>query len=321
MLTGFLVRSTVSGPTGLKKDVIPIVGEQPAMLGTRGRGPQLVWRSILGKDGQPRYPEHRAIKWLFNQLHSYIHCRRSDANSSSTVRLGLILQQPPEGISGHCGDYSELFASVAQEVSRSISSGDAEPLGALYAQVHEAVQAANLKFQARSRADWKSWLHQGIDRGCKRVHAIIKDPSPWVPSSTLSRDGCVVSDPLSLLKAEGIRFSNIWGAGGGAVPDGRLSAPLPRLKADDIRTISKSYKEASAVSVDGFHCRHYSLLSDQALDCLGAVFSLIEALGCLPPRFLWCCWLSSRNRLAATGRLGCSAPGSGFGDDAVVPLP
>eukprot|EP00959_Pyramimonas_sp_CCMP1952_P099058 2070584-Pyramimonas_sp.AAC.1 len=48
--------------------------------------------------------------------------------------------------------------------------------------------------------------------------------------------------------------------------------------------MSKSYKTSSAVSVDGFHCRHFPLLCDEALDCFSSVLSTIEALGCLPPQ-------------------------------------
>eukprot|EP00959_Pyramimonas_sp_CCMP1952_P048863 1020786-Pyramimonas_sp.AAC.1 len=38
----------------------------------------------------------------------------------------------------------------------------------------------------------------------------LKNPTPWVPSPTLSAAGRVVSDPLSLLKAEGVRFISGW---------------------------------------------------------------------------------------------------------------
>eukprot|EP00959_Pyramimonas_sp_CCMP1952_P093054 1947536-Pyramimonas_sp.AAC.1 len=57
------------------------VGSSPAVLGARGLGPQLVWKSILAKDSQVRFPGHRAIRWHGQQLRALIHSSRADAES------------------------------------------------------------------------------------------------------------------------------------------------------------------------------------------------------------------------------------------------
>eukprot|EP00959_Pyramimonas_sp_CCMP1952_P407605 8542397-Pyramimonas_sp.AAC.1 len=46
--------------------------------------------------------------------------------------------------------------------------------------------------------------------------------------------------------------------------------------------MSRSYRSTSAVSVDGFHCRNFSLLSDASLTCLRSIPCLIESLGIFP---------------------------------------
>eukprot|EP00959_Pyramimonas_sp_CCMP1952_P297054 6214532-Pyramimonas_sp.AAC.1 len=58
----------------------------------------------------------------------------------------------------------------------------------VYTQVHEAVQAADSKFRAKARSEWKAWLNVGVQAGAKRVHALLRDPAPWAASSTLSAD-------------------------------------------------------------------------------------------------------------------------------------
>ena len=101
---------------------------------------------------------------------------------------------------------------------------------------------------------------------------------------TLSAKGCAVLDPLSLFKAEGDRFSELRGQGAGAVPSGTILHALPRLPADDIRSACEIYRKESAVSLDGFHCRHFSPLGDPALERFSEVISLMVFLGSLPPQ-------------------------------------
>eukprot|EP00959_Pyramimonas_sp_CCMP1952_P403508 8455286-Pyramimonas_sp.AAC.1 len=64
-----------------ERELALLVGSSPAVLGARGLGPQLVWESILAKDSQVRFPGHRAIRWLGQQLRALIHSSRADAES------------------------------------------------------------------------------------------------------------------------------------------------------------------------------------------------------------------------------------------------
>ncbi len=57
---------------------------------------------------------------------------------------------------------------------------------------------------------------------------------------------------------------------------------LPRLTAANLREASYLFKKNTAVAYDGIHCRHYSLLSDGALDTLGAILEASELIGYLP---------------------------------------
>lgn len=54
------------------------------------------------------------------------------------------------------------------------------------------------------------------------------------------------------------------------------------LTAEALRAASTSFKERTAVSADGWHMKHFSLLSDEALAALALLLAAMEALGVLP---------------------------------------
>ena len=57
---------------------------------------------------------------------------------------------------------------------------------------------------------------------------------------------------------------------------------MPQLEAHLLRAVSLSLAKGTASTVDGFHVRHYSLLSDAALAVLATILLLVEALGYMP---------------------------------------
>eukprot|EP00959_Pyramimonas_sp_CCMP1952_P444110 9298025-Pyramimonas_sp.AAC.1 len=96
---------------------------------------------------------------------------------------------------------------------------------------------------------------------------VSKGASPWTPATTLSLDGVVVADPLSLLKAEASKFSKLWGDGGTGswFEIGELAPPLPPVPVEAIRDFSRELEDNTSVSVDGFHMKHFSYMSDASL--------------------------------------------------------
>eukprot|EP00959_Pyramimonas_sp_CCMP1952_P116192 2428940-Pyramimonas_sp.AAC.1 len=49
-----------------------------------------------------------------------------------------------------------------------------------------------------------------------------------------------------------------------------------------MRAVSHRYKLTSATSVDGFHTRHFSSISDQGLLALMSLYAVMEATSILP---------------------------------------
>eukprot|EP00959_Pyramimonas_sp_CCMP1952_P137859 2885535-Pyramimonas_sp.AAC.1 len=72
-----------------------------------------------------------------------------------------------------------------------MSSEQIESDQALLESIAGAAAQADATFKTRSGADWRSWLTRDIDQGARNVHAIVEGPTPWVPTTTLSRDGAI----------------------------------------------------------------------------------------------------------------------------------
>ncbi|CAK0882650.1 unnamed protein product, partial [Prorocentrum cordatum] len=91
----------------------------------------------------------------------------------------------------------------------------------------------------------------------------------WTPTTTLSKHGHIVSDPLAPLETEAARFAGLWQAD--KEPDAidkplEILEPLDILTPDDIRKVSRSYSTSAAFSVDWFHMRHCAGMSDGCLE-------------------------------------------------------
>ena len=58
--------------------------------------------------------------------------------------------------------------------------------------------------------------------------------------------------------------------------------PLPFLDPPMLRELGLSYSRATAVSVDGFHARHFARLSDGALLAPGKMLHISDILSAFP---------------------------------------
>eukprot|EP00959_Pyramimonas_sp_CCMP1952_P217071 4540044-Pyramimonas_sp.AAC.1 len=70
----------------------------------------------------------------------------------------------------------------------------------------EDLRAVEAESRKDSHREFRDWLMFRANRGAKRIHTVSKGAHPWVPTTTLSLEGVVVADPLSLLKAESRKF-------------------------------------------------------------------------------------------------------------------
>ena len=117
------------------------------------------------------------------------------------------------------------------------------------------------------------------------MHQVTVDPVVWRPTTTLSKFGTVVR-ALASSCARCLRGSEASGRPPTGIlgPEGALNSPLPLLSASDIRFVSRRFSRRTAVGLGGFLVRHYSYMSDGALEAPAQIFVLIETSGFFPRR-------------------------------------
>ena len=62
---------------------------------------------------------------------------------------------------------------------------------------------------------------------------------------------------------------------------------LPRAQPHELRAASLLFPCGTSLSLDGFHPRHFALLSDGLLTALGAIIEAMEAIGVPPQQIAW----------------------------------
>eukprot|EP00959_Pyramimonas_sp_CCMP1952_P255336 5333067-Pyramimonas_sp.AAC.1 len=78
-----------------------------------------MWKSVVGRGGRPRYPEHRAIMWLLAQFRACLSLRSSDQGAGAQAsRIGALLCDPPASVKRH----SAMFYGTLERVRGFVSS-------------------------------------------------------------------------------------------------------------------------------------------------------------------------------------------------------
>ena len=57
---------------------------------------------------------------------------------------------------------------------------------------------------------------------------------------------------------------------------------LPDLTPDEIRAACRTFKDGTSATFDGFHVKHFGLLSEQALEALCLLLKACECIGAMP---------------------------------------
>jgi len=153
----------------------------------------------------------------------------------------------------------------------------------------EASEAAKKATKERSE-QWLEWVDKATLGGAKAGHSFIKNQPKWRASTTSCEfEGGVSGRPCDILSGERKNWSKVWDDKGLNAKDiddaiGWSKTALPRLgdiSPEAIRVASASFKENTAV-VDGWHPRHFGLLSNGALWALANILNTIELLGEFP---------------------------------------
>ena len=161
------------------------------------------------------------------------------------------------------------------------------------ASVQDRLGELILKAQAAGRKDWVEWASGALGQGAAKVHRFAREPKPWKPTVVLVERGRVTADPLLLLEDLSFKWGEIWQAEHvqgvpRCVEDPVIISfcgrgdPLDRESPARLRAVPAAYKASSATSVDVFHMKHFSMLSDEGLGMLAVLYQCMESHG-YPP--------------------------------------
>ena len=160
-----------------------------------------------------------------------------------------------------------------------------------------------------AREGWDAWQQQALRGSAKAMHRVTKLCEPWRP--TLARfKGILTSCPRALLEEEVDKLAQCWKA---ADFPQEVVAPdrdsFPRATPEQIRAASRTFPEGTAQSLDRVHPRQLSMLSDEALKVLAAIYEAVESIGFFPAQLWWMMFpLLEKPKGGFRGVLLCAGP-------------
>jgi len=169
-------------------------------------------------------------------------------------------------------------------------SSCAATVAAIRKDLTEAVNQERTRERAESAKAWDEWKLQQMEGSASGAHRFVKGPAKWMPPEVFDEEGNRAMTYEQVLEFEAKKYQKLWNA---TVEDpGRTSAanpPCEPLKPDFLRKMAKKFKRKTGVAPDGWHPRHYALLSDQSLSTLAMLYTLLEITGHLPHQQRYVC--------------------------------
>ncbi len=141
------------------------------------------------------------------------------------------------------------------------------------------------EFKAREDSNgWKEWLEEDWAQGAKRAHAYTRVPVEWQPTVATSAKGVISAAPSAILEGARDKYAKYWDAS--ESPIGYSWAgeceELPRLTPQQLRSASLSFSRRTSSTYDGWHVRHFGLISDEGLGVLATILAAVERAGTWP---------------------------------------
>jgi len=149
--------------------------------------------------------------------------------------------------------------------------------------INGAIEVERARVKKVKDDDWNNWRHNELNGYGSNAHRFTKAKDAWQPPQVRDRDGALVADSPGILNIESEKYGKLWNAK--SVPTKKTFAnnqPCKKLEPQKLRRVSRTFKKKTGVAPDGWHPRHFALLSDEGLQVLDELFQLLELCGNLP---------------------------------------
>jgi hypothetical protein len=263
---------------------------------------------LLGSTMPAACPTGMARRWIARRGRDI---RRAISDGNEEVVRTFLSEPavtPPQwfGSTPVCDELTKDFLGIISAARRAATAGvrtetededgddearreDLEAFDDLVDRAAEAAELAENADTTEGRHSWTDWVDRALQGGAGAAHRYCKGGSDWNPTSA-TVEGRYTVAPGNLLLAEQSRCAALWTSqdehealADGFVPPEQRSA-LPRLTVEQLREAGKSTPVKKAVTYDGFHPRHATMLSANGLRVMAILWEAIETSAIPPPR-------------------------------------
>jgi exonuclease III len=283
-----------------EKEILNQTSASPASWPTRGREPRLVQVPMLptAANRNTWVSISRPSKWLLQrtrELRALIIKLAGDPQDElgmerlEELQQALLFEAPTavndmEFLRQHSAEMAELAKATVQDCLQGILGEVGHKAVEL---IDLTIESLNTFVETEARSDkmeahkaWTSWADEATLAGAGRAHRWSRVPQAWRPQSVI-REGIRSALPVNVLQSEADRMAEVWESDQVTLPIVRGEA-LPRLTPTELRSAAHTFATTTAQTYDGFHLKHFTLLSDEALLVIAIILENVERLGAMP---------------------------------------
>ena len=272
---------------------LPRLKTVPALPGGR-REEEDGWRSL-----------RRPARWLGNRVREFLGLLAGSSEIPTSGRDTVVEQflcladelrhESPEEIRQHA-DLNAVHSAilviteaVATDISNmSGTSGSrqrAQEIGEQLLEAAAVISDKEMKTEGKeARARWMEWAEEAALGGAGALHRFTRLPKAWSPTTVkIDSSGRTSASPGSLLSAEAARLKGLWRCSSAEPPiDDEVLEHLGLIPTEKIKRVARSYRIFAATARDGWHLRHFGMLSEAGLLVLQRLLALIERRSLFP---------------------------------------
>ena len=302
-----------------EEDIIPMTMSDITKKGTRGRKAKMVWANLFQKNEKERFKLSDDLTMVLEntrKLRDITIDLRCIANSKG---VGYDIDGYMDTVKQHKWSHTQeqkdsneydkaaveggsvemrltarlkIITMKAHFLQHTTTNGHgytweeiADNAAALSADVAELEKTLSTARRKEILGEYKACLTACGKVATKRAFLASQLPQEVVPRDVIDKEtGYRTADPVKVLDNTVSKYHKLWHCAEGDVAFGKGplwggGTRLGRMAAARIRAASKTFKKKTSITHDGMHPRHFSLLSDEALEALAIIFETMECLG------------------------------------------